>query len=301
MKTKKGDNMKKLAILVTILFSLVSFSFANVSKETLQTIDNMNIQSIVKIEGNIIFRDKVSGTIVESVGWSGSGWVKDCTKNKDGTYRIEIGTAWHVLDANMFYDQIYFGKVKNWDLPYSVLFTIIYPDGTKVSFRDKQLEGYYLAVPDFGYLVYKSKIYKKPVKINTYFEAARGDSLIGITCPYGIPFVLSEGIIGLSRVSVFMEEHNMNRDFILCHTQLAPGSSGGAIFNTDGELVAMCDAGIQSQGASLSLVVPMDFLNNNPKFSKISFILKNHLGKPVPNKFRAFGYTFEYLPYIISR
>lgn len=108
---------------------------------------------------------------------------------------------------------------------------------------------------------------KRGTKYNFSKIASRieeGDTAITFTNPHGIRNSITQGIV--SKIDTFGPYSKDS--FTLFDALVAPGSSGGGIFNIDGELIGMVDA-VFTQG-SLMLGV---------KASDLSKFLNNYLNK----------------------
>jgi tetratricopeptide (TPR) repeat protein len=78
-----------------------------------------------------------------------------------------------------------------------------------------------------------------------------GQKVYAIGSPKGFQNTISEGIIsGLRKIG------KLNNDYIQITAPLSPGSSGGAVFNSQGELIGMSCMGVKG-GENLNFAIPV--------------------------------------------
>lgn len=99
----------------------------------------------------------------------------------------------------------------------------------------------------------------------------KGDSVVTIGSPLGIRNTVSVGV-----VSNLIEIENL--PFIQLSAPISPGSSGGAVFNSRGELIGIITA-FAEQGQNISLAIPSNELKGlTDKLLEVPLAL-NHLGR----------------------
>ena len=81
----------------------------------------------------------------------------------------------------------------------------------------------------------------------------KGEKVIAIGCPLGLTNVVSSGIF-----STYAK--NGNATDIQFTASISSGSSGGALFNDDGEVIGITYASLES-GQNLNFAVPIEFVN----------------------------------------
>lgn len=95
----------------------------------------------------------------------------------------------------------------------------------------------------------------KPVKLAD--DVIMGESVITIGNPLGLDNSVSAGIIsGLNR-NIMSGKTPVLTGLIQTDASINPGSSGGALFNLDGELVGICLAVVQGAN-SIGVAIPYD-------------------------------------------
>lgn len=92
----------------------------------------------------------------------------------------------------------------------------------------------------------------KKIEIGNSDSLKVGEKIYAIGSPLGLENTISEGII-----SGLRNTDNRNRDKIQITASISPGSSGGAVVNTKGELVGISSSQIKS-GQSLNFAVPVN-------------------------------------------
>lgn len=95
----------------------------------------------------------------------------------------------------------------------------------------------------------------------------RGSRVYAVGNPLGIFGVLSEGIIERSNI----KDPDTKIPSTLISAPLSPGSSGGAIYNEDGQLIGVADAIIESR-SNLNLMIPIEIVRKFLRGHKVSFI-----------------------------
>ncbi|MBS1514881.1 MAG: tetratricopeptide repeat protein [Bacteroidetes bacterium] len=80
-----------------------------------------------------------------------------------------------------------------------------------------------------------------------------GEKVYAIGSPLGLENTISEGIISGNRAEVGLAK----KSFIQITASLSPGSSGGAVFNSAGELIGISSMGMKD-GNNLNFAIPID-------------------------------------------
>ena len=83
-----------------------------------------------------------------------------------------------------------------------------------------------------------------------------GQKIFTLGSPWGLENTLSEGII--SKIGYYPQ---FNRNYIQFTAPISPGSSGGAVINSRGELIGISSAGVVP-GQNLNLAIPVDEIKN---------------------------------------
>lgn len=91
-------------------------------------------------------------------------------------------------------------------------------------------------------------VHAKPIQIRDVKGIAPGETVFAIGNPLGLGLSISAGI-----VSAIKEHHG--QQVVFSSTPVAPGSSGGGLFDTDGKLVAITSA-ILSRGQNYNRSIP---------------------------------------------
>lgn len=94
----------------------------------------------------------------------------------------------------------------------------------------------------------------KPLKLGKDETLLVGEKIVSIGNPEGLEGTVSEGIVSGFR--------SLNEDFRLIQitAPISPGSSGGPVFNSEGELIGIATASIVS-GQNLNFAIPISALN----------------------------------------
>ena len=90
----------------------------------------------------------------------------------------------------------------------------------------------------------------KPIKTRAVNDVAPGETVFAIGNPLGLGLSVSSGIVST------VKEYQGQR-LVFSSTPIAPGSSGGGLFDSEGRLVAITSA-ILSRGQNFNLAVPAD-------------------------------------------
>lgn len=91
----------------------------------------------------------------------------------------------------------------------------------------------------------------KPLKLNGTSQLSIGDDIFTISAPKGLEGTFSQGLIsGLRKTST--------KDLIQISAAISHGSSGGAILNSQAEVIAVAVGGID-EGQSLNFAVPIKY------------------------------------------
>lgn len=115
----------------------------------------------------------------------------------------------------------------------------------------------------------------------------QGDKVYNISSPLGLEQTFSDGVISATR----SDSHG---EVIQITAPISPGSSGSAVINENGEVVAVAtylmkggqnlNFGVRLSEETLSLITENDFAKRNPKFnSKGNFIIVNSVASNTPN------------------
>lgn len=91
---------------------------------------------------------------------------------------------------------------------------------------------------------------EQPLKIGDSEDVKKGESIMAIGNPLGIENVISQGVIsGKTTVD--------NMESILFTAPISHGSSGGALFNSNGEVIGIT-YGSYTEGQNLNLAIPIE-------------------------------------------
>lgn len=90
----------------------------------------------------------------------------------------------------------------------------------------------------------------KPIKLRSVDDVAPGEAVFAIGNPLGLGLSVSSGIVSA------VKEYQGQR-LVFSSTPIAPGSSGGGLFDSEGRLVAITSA-ILSHGQNFNLSVPSE-------------------------------------------
>ncbi len=130
----------------------------------------------------------------------------------------------------------------------------------QVEFSDKTLapiEGFlaYDERRDIAVLKIKLDKQRTPLTLSSG-EARKGDAAIAIGAPQGLSFTTTEGIISAFRTGDDLKEFGMNAvgDWLQVSVPISPGSSGGPVLNSKGEVVGASTACFTS-GQNLNLAI----------------------------------------------
>lgn len=115
----------------------------------------------------------------------------------------------------------------------------------------------------------------------------QGDKIYNISAPMGLEHTFSDGVVSATR----SDSHG---EVIQITAPISPGSSGSAIINEDGDVVAVAtylmkggqnlNFGVRLDEELLSLITENDFVKRNSKFnSKDNFIILNVASETNPN------------------
>lgn len=115
----------------------------------------------------------------------------------------------------------------------------------------------------------------------------QGDKIYNISSPLGLEQTFSDGVISATR----SDSHG---EIIQITAPISPGSSGSAIINEKGEVVAVAtylmkggqnlNFGVRLSEETLNLITENEFAKRNPKFnSKGNFIIINSVSSNTPN------------------
>lgn len=115
----------------------------------------------------------------------------------------------------------------------------------------------------------------------------QGDKIYNISAPMGLEHTFSDGVVSATR----SDSHG---EVIQITAPISPGSSGSAIINEDGYVVAVAtylmkggqnlNFGVRLNDELLSLITENDFVKRNSKFnSKDNFIILNVASETNPN------------------
>lgn len=124
---------------------------------------------------------------------------------------------------------------------------ITFTDGTKVAGKT------FVKVDDMdlGLIIIDPVDNNKPVKINFEDELVLCQKVFSVSHPFGYDTFVSFGKVG--NIGSELEDEYLS----YMNMFGAPGSSGGPVFNIQGELVAIIVAGPNRVGASMTFCIPM--------------------------------------------
>ena len=98
-----------------------------------------------------------------------------------------------------------------------------------------------------------------PVKGVAKFEDIKvGERVYSIGNPKGIAFTIAEGLVSGKRAGADLP-HGLHSDVILFSAPVSHGSSGGALFNANGQLVGISQGSIED-AQNVNLAIPADQL-----------------------------------------
>lgn len=125
----------------------------------------------------------------------------------------------------------------------------------------------------------------EPVILGSTVDIKKGQKVIAIGSPIGLQNTVSNGII-----SGIRKENGVS---IIQHTvPITHGSSGGALFNENGEVIGITSSGIKEANANLNFAIPIDYiqewlkndLNKSPIFASFPSFNKE-IVEPSPNNY----------------
>jgi S1-C subfamily serine protease len=98
-----------------------------------------------------------------------------------------------------------------------------------------------------------------PVKgVAKFGDVKVGERVYSIGNPKGIAFTIAEGLVSGKRAAADLS-HGLHSDFILFSAPISHGSSGGALFNANGQLVGISQGFIED-AQNVNLAIPADEL-----------------------------------------
>lgn len=169
-------------------------------------------------------------------------------KIQDSIYRINTskgsGTGFYSLEHNIIITNHH-----------------VIEGNTLVSVEDQDKNRYLANViyintgKDIAFL--QAKELPKPINTVTTsknYETFRGDKVMVLGYPYGMPFTVTEGIV--SNPQQIMDGNN----FIQTDAAINPGNSGGPIINSNGELVGVVTSKF-TNADNMGFAIPMDVLH----------------------------------------
>jgi len=103
---------------------------------------------------------------------------------------------------------------------------------------------------DIAFLKIKA-IDLKVLRVGSSSTAQVGDTVYSLSNPLGLPRTLSQGIIsGIRQLDGYQ--------LLQITAPISPGSSGGPLFNTKGEVIGITAAALEG-GQSLNFAIPIDY------------------------------------------
>ncbi|MGA8571377.1 MAG: trypsin-like peptidase domain-containing protein [Desulfobaccales bacterium] len=138
-----------------------------------------------------------------------------------------IITNYHVIKAGKKYKVIQFGKAV--------------PASLEASNPDK----------DLALLSPQGLDFATPARLGQTSKLKVGESVYAVGAPYGLELSFSEGIVSQLR--------DGNPPLIQTTAAVSPGSSGGGLFNADGELVGIITFQLK-EGQNLNFALPVEWL-----------------------------------------
>lgn len=123
----------------------------------------------------------------------------------------------------------------------------------------------------------------KPIPIGNSSRVKIGERVIALGNPEGFQNTISEGIVSGFRMSF----SNIYWGFKLFQitTPISPGSSGGALLNSKGELVGITSAGFVQEAENLNIAVPIDYVKPMlPETGRFVFVEKFAPTEASPSK-----------------
>ena len=114
--------------------------------------------------------------------------------------------------------------------------------------------------PDRDFALLRTKIRGKPVVIGNSEDLIPGNEVVTLSNPQGFNYSLSAGIVSALR------DYGVEGEFIQITATIAPGSSGGPLFNKKGEVVGILtgvSGGIGGTGAELNWALAIDQLKSD--------------------------------------
>lgn len=118
-----------------------------------------------------------------------------------------------------------------------------------------EIEGIIAGDPQYDLAILKlKKEVGDPVHIGDPYAVEKGDEVVAIGSPLGIINTVSVGII--SNIWTFDDVNQFQISVPIDH-----GSSGGALFNMDGQVIGMTTAGIAESGADLNFAISIEYVD----------------------------------------
>jgi len=232
--------MKKYIMVTLLIIQLIfigSFSYADPNNSSIKQIYKDNIKSVCLIGVSVLVEN---ATISEpTLVWTGTGFVRSCIQIPfTSSYIVTIGTAYHVLDYKPFEEEL-----QKEQIPIdSFIFSFIFKNGSLLEIDSNSCMLTCNKKEEYIECTFMISEYIKPVKLGDSSKLEVGDSLIGITCPLRLEFCATSGIV--SKIDLINSE---GTSYIVADTHFSPGSSGGPVFNDNGECVLFVNAGLQSE------------------------------------------------------
>lgn len=111
---------------------------------------------------------------------------------------------------------------------------------------------FYNSDADLAIIKTTTKTGIEPVKIGNIYDVQKGDPIVTIGSPKGLQNTVSEGIVsGLRNID--------NINYIQITAPITHGSSGGALFNDNGEIIGITTLGYEG-GANLNFAVSIEYV-----------------------------------------
>lgn len=128
---------------------------------------------------------------------------------------------------------------------------------------------------DLAILRCKGEMKAAPLTLGDSSLAVQGDTIYTAGYPLGLSNTLSDGIIS----SRYIDENNI--DILQITAPISNGSSGGALFNVNGEVIGIISASY-TDGQNMNIAVAVNMLSKlleaTPKYTSLSELyMKNHI------------------------